>query len=40
MRGMTAVHLCMMKLERDGECGCQPTLAIAAPREEGIGEGY
>ena len=35
---MTSIHLCMMELEGDWQRGFQPTLAIAAPSKEGIGE--
>ena len=38
MCGMPSVHLGMMELKGDGERGFQPTLAIAAPGQEGIGE--
>ena len=34
---MTAVHLCVMELEGDGQRGLQPALAIASPCKEGIG---
>ena len=33
---MTAVHLCVMELEGDGQRGLQPALAIVAPSEEGV----
>ena len=36
--GVGAVHLGVMKLERDGQGGLQPTFTVTAPGEEGIGK--
>ena len=35
---MFAVHLGVMELEGDRQCGLQPTFAIAAPSQKGIVE--
>ena len=33
---MTAIHLHMMKLEGDGECGSEESTAITPPHQHGV----
>ena len=35
---MSAVHLYVVELERDGECGLQPIATVLAPHDHGVAE--